>query len=120
MKAVDNEKQEREQQVRETPGYKRALEFLFDRINYEHETRMPYSRRDMNLSRMRHLLKLVDNPHLKLKVIHIAGTKGKGSTTAFLNAAFVASGIRCGSYTCLLYTSPSPRDQRGSRMPSSA
>ena len=25
-----------------------------------------------------------------------------------------------GSYTCLLYTSPSPRDQRGSRMPSSA
>ena len=27
---------------------------------------------------------------------------------------------RCGLYACLLYTSPSPRDQRGSRMPSSA
>ena len=26
----------------------------------------------------------------------------------------------CSAYVCLLYTSPSPRDQRGSRMPSSA
>ena len=33
------------------------------------------------------------------------------------SAAMLASGFR---YTCLLYTSPSPRDQRGSRMPSSA
>ena len=30
------------------------------------------------------------------------------------------SGITITAYTCLLYTSPSPRDQRGSRMPSSA
>ena len=29
-------------------------------------------------------------------------------------------GVRFPSYACLLYTSPSPRDQRGSRMPSSA
>ena len=29
-------------------------------------------------------------------------------------------GLQCGFCTCLLYTSPSPRDQRGSRMPSSA
>ena len=28
--------------------------------------------------------------------------------------------LECQQYTCLLYTSPSPRDQRGSRMPSSA
>ena len=99
MKAADKEKLDRERQFRQTPEYKRALEFLFDRINYEHVTRMPYSRRDMNLSRMRHLLKLVGDPHLELKVIHIAGTKGKGSTAAFLNAAFVASGMKCGSYT---------------------
>ena len=30
------------------------------------------------------------------------------------------AGSRANSWTCLLYTSPSPRDQRGSRMPSSA
>ena len=29
-------------------------------------------------------------------------------------------GVKCATITCLLYTSPSPRDQRGSRMPSSA
>ena len=29
-------------------------------------------------------------------------------------------GLEAKSYICLLYTSPSPRDQRGSRMPSSA
>ena len=33
---------------------------------------------------------------------------------------FVAMGWTAMSFTCLLYTSPSPRDQRGSRMPSSA
>ena len=33
---------------------------------------------------------------------------------------FLAAGQRAHIYSCLLYTSPSPRDQRGSRMPSSA
>ena len=38
-----------------------------------------------------------------------------------LNATrFSADGLYLPTYTCLLYTSPSPRDQRGSRMPSSA
>ena len=35
-------------------------------------------------------------------------------------AELTASLDRANLYTCLLYTSPSPRDQRGSRMPSSA
>ena len=40
-----------------------------------------------------------------------------GWETAAINAAGYAKTLRT---TCLLYTSPSPRDQRGSRMPSSA
>ena len=36
------------------------------------------------------------------------------------DAAWFSERLRSGSYACLLYTSPSPRDQRGSRMPSSA
>ena len=36
------------------------------------------------------------------------------------NVKVVKGGIKVGNHTCLLYTSPSPRDQRGSRMPSSA
>ena len=48
------------------------------------------------------------------------------SCEALINAAYAEAGIvRSGHYyrfpyICLLYTSPSPRDQRGSRMPSSA
>lgn len=85
--------------VRQASRYQKALGFLFDRINHELATRMPYSRRDLNISRMRRLLELLGDPHRKSKVIHIAGTKGKGSTAAFLTAAFVAAGKRCGSYT---------------------
>ena len=40
-------------------------------------------------------------------------------TTAEYGRAFTAAGYE-GAWVCLLYTSPSPRDQRGSRMPSSA
>lgn len=36
-----------------------------------------------SLERMEELLALRGNPHLKLKVIHIGGTNGKGSTIAF-------------------------------------
>lgn len=87
------------QQFRATDEYKDALSFLFDRINFERFKKMPYSKRDLNIHRMQRLLDLLGNPHESLRIIHIAGTKGKGSTTAFLSSAFVADGVRCGSYT---------------------
>ena len=48
---------------------------------------------------------------------------GRDVITRIVNGAdlvFVTAGLGGGTGTCLLYTSPSPRDQRGSRMPSSA
>ena len=97
MSSQDDKKRERD--VRQSEEYRETLGFLFDRINYERQTKIPYSRRDMNLSRMRRLLELIDSPQQRLRVIHVAGTKGKGSTTAFLSAAFAAAGKRCGTYT---------------------
>ena len=44
----------------------------------------------------------------------------KGITPDFVPVTFVYPQYRNQAHTCLLYTSPSPRDQRGSRMPSSA
>lgn len=82
-----------------TPEYRAALAFLFDRIDYERSVRMPYSQRDLNLSRMRRLLDLLGNPHLKVDVIHVAGTKGKGSVASFLSSALAHAGLKCGSYT---------------------
>jgi dihydrofolate synthase/folylpolyglutamate synthase len=55
-----------------------------------------------DLSRVKSLLEILGNPHLRLPpVIHIAGTNGKGSTTAFLKNIFEKAG-----YKAHVYTSP--------------
>ena len=51
------------------------------------------------LERMVKLLTLRSNPHLKLKVIHIGGTNGKGSTIAFLKNMLVKMGLRVGVFS---------------------
>jgi len=51
------------------------------------------------LERMDQALALLGNPHLKLCAVHIAGTKGKGSVAAMLDASLRAAGLRCGLYT---------------------
>src|SRR5215471_6375643 len=51
------------------------------------------------LERMDQALALLGNPHLKLRAVHIAGTKGKGSVAAILDACLRAAGLRCGLYT---------------------
>ncbi|ORO93951.1 MULTISPECIES: bifunctional folylpolyglutamate synthase/dihydrofolate synthase [Streptococcus] len=51
------------------------------------------------LERMVELLALRGNPHLKLKVIHIGGTNGKGSTIAFLKNMLVKLGLRVGVFS---------------------
>ncbi len=51
------------------------------------------------LERMEQALALLGNPHRKLRAIHIAGTKGKGSVAAILDACLRAGGYRVGLYT---------------------
>src|SRR5437588_7298961 len=48
---------------------------------------------------MEHALKLIGDPHRRLQALHIAGTKGKGSVAAMLDACLRAAGYRCGLYT---------------------
>jgi len=55
---------------------------------------------DLSLTRMERLLTLLGNPERKLpKVIHIAGTNGKGSTLAFMRAMLEATGLKVHTYT---------------------
>ena len=54
---------------------------------------------NFGLERMVELLELRGNPHLKLKVIHIGGTNGKGSTIAFLKNMLVKLGLRVGVFS---------------------
>lgn len=51
------------------------------------------------LERMVELLALRGNPHLKLKVIHVGGTNGKGSTIAFLKNMLEKLGLRVGAFS---------------------
>ena len=62
-------------------------------VNYR--TNQPH----FGLERMVELLALRGNPHLKLKVIHIGGTNGKGSTIAFLKNMLVKMGLRVGVFS---------------------
>ncbi|KAL6581456.1 hypothetical protein OROMI_007379 [Orobanche minor] len=52
-----------------------------------------------DLGRMRRLLQYLGNPQSKFKAVHIAGTKGKGSTAAFLSSILRAQGYSVGCYT---------------------
>ena len=97
MKQSDTEPQSAD--FRQTPVYQAAVTFLNERIDYERITKMPYSGKKLNLQRMLRLLDLLDNPHDQTPLIHIAGTKGKGSTSAFICAAVHAHGRTSGSYT---------------------
>ena len=51
------------------------------------------------LERMDQALALIGNPHLGLRAVHIAGTKGKGSVAAMIDAVLRAAGYRTGLYT---------------------
>ncbi|WP_186430992.1 folylpolyglutamate synthase/dihydrofolate synthase family protein [Clostridium sp. BSD9I1] len=55
--------------------------------------------KNKGLERTNKILELLGNPHKDLKCIHIAGTNGKGSTTAMLTQILIESGYKVGMYT---------------------
>ncbi|TVQ37190.1 MAG: bifunctional folylpolyglutamate synthase/dihydrofolate synthase [Spirochaetaceae bacterium] len=54
--------------------------------------------REYRLDRMRALLAAFNNPHRDARAVHVAGSKGKGSTAAFLQSILTAAGYRVGGY----------------------
>jgi dihydrofolate synthase/folylpolyglutamate synthase len=81
--------------------YQQAVEYLFDRTDYEKEQFLRYNITTFNLVRMEKLLSLLGNPHKQIPTVHIAGTKGKGST-----ATMLAKMLEANDYKVGLYTSP--------------
>lgn len=76
--------------------YDEALAFWYGRIDYERRQPRPG---DLKLDRMRALLRRLGDPHRRVRCVHIAGTKGKGSTAAILAAILRAAGHRTGLFT---------------------
>ncbi|MFK7779241.1 MAG: folylpolyglutamate synthase/dihydrofolate synthase family protein, partial [Gimesia sp.] len=79
--------------------YQESLDFLFGRLNYERMGSNKYSTKDFKLGRMRELLRLLGNPQSSVPSIHIAGTKGKGSTSAMIAEMLTAAGYSTGLFT---------------------
>jgi dihydrofolate synthase / folylpolyglutamate synthase len=77
----------------------RAAGFLTSRVDYERTSIIPYGQRDFHLDRMRQLLARLGNPQDALKIVHVAGTKGKGSTAATMASILRAAGYRTGLYS---------------------
>jgi dihydrofolate synthase/folylpolyglutamate synthase len=76
-----------------------ALDFLLGRINYEAIPAYPYAQRSFKLDRMRSLLTQLGSPDSGLPIVHVAGTKGKGSTSAILAQILQAAGHRVGVFS---------------------
>lgn len=75
-----------------------VFDFLRSRIDYERTLSVPYGQRDFRLDRMRELLARLGNPQDALRIVHVAGTKGKGSTAAMIASVLRAGGCRTGLY----------------------
>ena len=73
-----------------------AVDYILSFADYE---RMPRSAVVFDLRRMERLLARMSNPQNAAKSVHIAGTKGKGSTAAMLASILKQSGYRTGLYT---------------------
>lgn len=75
------------------------MKYLFERTDYEKQEKLRYNVTTFNLDRMEALLKALANPHNKIQTVHIAGTKGKGSTATMLSRMLEANGFKVGLYT---------------------
>ena len=75
---------------------KEAVDFLYRFIDYERI--IAKEKPALSLESFTKLLEHFDNPYKKFKSIHIAGTKGKGSVTAFLSNIFFKSGLKTGMF----------------------
>ena len=79
--------------------YEAALNYLFGATDYEKMQRVRYNADTFSLDRMEALLGALGSPERRFRSVHVAGTKGKGSTAAILHALALECGLKTGLYT---------------------
>jgi dihydrofolate synthase/folylpolyglutamate synthase len=85
--------------MQQTMNYHEALNYIYGFTDYEKRGLAIYAPEFYDLARVRHLLALLGAPQQSFQVVHIAGTKGKGSTAAMVESVLRAAGYRTGLYT---------------------
>jgi dihydrofolate synthase/folylpolyglutamate synthase len=81
--------------------YNKALDYLYSFVDYSLKHSSELAKAEFNLDRMFALMEELGNPQKQYSIIHVAGTKGKGSVSALC-----ASGLKVAGYRVGLYTSP--------------
>ena len=86
-----------------------AVAYLNGRLNFETNPARKFPRTELQLDRMKKLVALLRHPEQRVPAIHIAGTKGKGSTAHMLSSILRTAGYRIGLYTSPHLSSPLER-----------
>ena len=79
--------------------YRQAEDYILSFTDYEKLPGIAYTSANYDLRRMEKLLQPLGNPHLNTKTVHIAGTKGKGSTAVMIAQVLIAAGYKTGLFT---------------------
>lgn len=87
------------------PAYQAALDYLYSFVDFSRTHQKNLASENFNLNHMRALINAIGTPDKSYKIIHVAGTKGKGSVSAFCASVLQEAGFKTG-----LYTSPHLKD----------
>jgi dihydrofolate synthase/folylpolyglutamate synthase len=79
--------------------YQEALDYIYSFVDYGAVRAEKYSPETFSLTRMIDFLAALGNPQARYPIVHVAGTKGKGSVAAMITSALRAGGYRTGFYT---------------------
>ena len=79
--------------------YNKALDYLYSFVDYSLKHISELAKAEFNLDRMFALMEELGDPQKKFPIIHVAGTKGKGSVAALCASALKAAGYKTGLYT---------------------
>lgn len=80
--------------------YRQAVDYLLSLVDHERQApSLPRQKRIYDLQRVEAFLARLGDPHLSARTVHIAGTKGKGSTAAMVDSILGVAGYRTGFYS---------------------
>ncbi len=80
-------------------AYQSTLDYLYSFVDYSLTRSLRYSPEKFDLGRMAVLAAALGSPHRQYPVVHVAGTKGKGSTSAMIASVLQTAGYKVGLYT---------------------
>jgi len=79
--------------------YQQALDYIYSFVDQEKLQPDKYEPKRFDLTNMHALLGMLGDPHRRLRSVHVAGTKGKGSTCAMIASVLQAAGYKVGLFT---------------------